>query len=478
MKENADAMEKKKFKLKMPHTFVLLFCITVVAGLLTHIIPAGTYDRITIDDRELVDPATYHAVEAAPATLFQILQAFPKGLEQAAEIVFFIFIVGGSFYVVQKSGAIDAGIAAVVRKTSKKGILLVPILSIVFAFGGGVYGMAEECLPFIPALVVLCVSLGYDSIAAAAIALVATCAGFTGAFLNPFTVGVAQGIAGLPLMSGLGYRIIVFSVMVAITITYLILYCLKIKKNPEKSLMHEIDRNRDIKMDLIKTAFTTRHKVILLVVLGTFALLVFGVLKYHWYIQEISGLFFGMAILVGILSGRGSNQLAEDFLEGCSSLTYGALVVGLARGVLVIFTDSHVIDTIIWGMANAIQELPSVITSLGIYIAQIVISFYCAFRKRHGGPDDAGALSACGYCRSNKADGGARISVRRRIHQCHHSAFRLLHGRSGPGGYSISKMDQMDYASRRHLVGGRQHFHSDCQCDPLRTVLREDKKTK
>lgn len=375
MKENADAMEKKKFKLKMPHTFVLLFCITVVAGLLTHIIPAGTYDRITIDDRELVDPATYHAVEAAPATLFQILQAFPKGLEQAAEIVFFIFIVGGSFYVVQKSGAIDAGIAAVVRKTSKKGILLIPILSIVFAFGGGVYGMAEECLPFIPALVVLCVSLGYDSIAAAAIALVATCAGFTGAFLNPFTVGVAQGIAELPLMSGLGYRIIVFSVMVAITITYLILYCLKIKKNPEKSLMHEIDRNRDIKMDLIKTAFTTRHKVILLVVLGTFALLVFGVLKYHWYIQEISGLFFGMAILVGILSGRGSNQLAEDFLEGCSSLTYGALVVGLARGVLVIFTDSHVIDTIIWGMANAIQELPSVITSLGIYIAQIVISF-------------------------------------------------------------------------------------------------------
>ena len=375
MKENADAMEKKKFKLKMPHTFVLLFCITVVAGLLTHIIPAGTYDRITIDDRELVDPATYHAVEAAPATLFQILQAFPKGLEQAAEIVFFIFIVGGSFYVVQKSGAIDAGIAAVVRKTSKKGILLVPILSIVFAFGGGVYGMAEECLPFIPALVVLCVSLGYDSIAAAAIALVATCAGFTGAFLNPFTVGVAQGIAGLPLMSGLGYRIIVFSVMVAITITYLILYCLKIKKNPEKSLMHEIDRNRDIKMDLIKTAFTTRHKVILLVVLGTFALLVFGVLKYHWYIKEISGLFFGMAILVGILSGRESNQLAEDFLEGCSSLTYGALVVGLARGVLVIFTDSHVIDTIIWGMANAIQELPSVITSLGIYIAQIVISF-------------------------------------------------------------------------------------------------------
>lgn len=374
MKENANAVEKKKFKLKMPHTFVLLFCIAIVAGLLTYIIPAGAYDRVEFDGREIVDPATYHSVEAAPATLFQILKSFPKGLEQAAAIVFFIFIVGGSFYVVQKSGAIDAGIAAAVRKTSNKGILLIPLLSIVFAFGGGVYGMAEETLPFIPALVILCVSLGYDSMTGAAIALAATCAGFTGAFLNPFTVGVAQGIAELPLMSGLGYRLIVFSVMVVITITYLILYCLKIKKNPEKSLMYEIDKKRDIQIDLVNTAFTAKHKIILLVVLGTFALLVFGVLKYGWYIQEISGLFFGMAIVVGIISRRGLNQLAEDFLEGCSVLAYGALVVGLARGILVIFTDSNVIDTIIWGMANAIQGLPSMITSLGIYVVQIIIS--------------------------------------------------------------------------------------------------------
>lgn len=375
MKEDATVnVEKKKFKLKMPHTFVLLFCIAVVAGLLTYVIPAGSYDRIDFEGRQIVDPATYHAVDATPATLFQVLKAFPKGLEQAAAIVFFIFIVGGSFFVVQKSGAIDAGIAAAVRKTSNKGILIIPILSIVFAFGGGIYGMAEECLPFIPALVILCISLGYDSMTGAAIALVATCSGFTGAFLNPFTVGVAQGIAELPLFSGLGFRLVVFSVMVAITITYLILYCLRIKKNPEKSLMHEIDKKREINLDLNNTKFTAQHKIILLVVLATFALLVFGVLKYGWYIQEISGLFFGMAIIVGIISRRGLNQLAEDFLEGCALLAYGALVVGMARGILVIFTDSNVIDTIIWGMANAIQGLPSTITSIGIYVAQIIIS--------------------------------------------------------------------------------------------------------
>lgn len=374
MEEKSLSVEKKKFKLKMPHTFVLLFCIAIIAGLLTYVIPAGAYDRIDFEGRQIADAETYHSVDATPATLFGVLKAFPKGLEQAAAIVFFIFIVGGSFFVVQKSGAIDAGIAAAVRKTSSKGILIIPILSIIFAFGGGIYGMAEECLPFIPALVILCISLGYDSMTGAAIALVATCSGFTGAFLNPFTVGVAQGIAQLPLFSGLGYRLIVFAVMVTITITFLILYCLKIKKNPEKSLMYEIDKKREINIDLANTEFTTTHKVILLAVLATFGLLVFGVLKYGWYIQEISGLFFGMAIVVGIISRRGLNQLADDFLEGCALLAYGALVVGLARGILVIFTDANVIDTIIWGMANAIQGLPSAITSLGIYVAQIIIS--------------------------------------------------------------------------------------------------------
>lgn len=367
-------VEKKKFKLKMPHTFVLLFCIAIVAGLLTYVIPSGTYDRVDFEGRQIVDSTSYHAVDATPATLFQVLKAFPKGLEQAAAIVFFIFIVGGSFYVVQKSGAIDAGIAAAVRKTSNKGILIIPILSIVFAFGGGVYGMAEECLPFIPALVILCISLGYDSITGAAIALVATCAGFTGAFLNPFTVGVAQGIAELPLFSGLGYRMIVFAVMVTITITFLIRYCLKIKKNPEKSPMYEIDKKREINIDIANTEFTLKHKIILITVLCTFGLLVFGVLKYGWYIQEISGLFFGMAIVVGIISQRGLNQLADDFLEGCAMLAYGALIVGLARGILVILTDANVIDTIISAMATAIQGMPTAITSLGIYIAQIIIS--------------------------------------------------------------------------------------------------------
>jgi uncharacterized ion transporter superfamily protein YfcC len=372
-----EIVEKKesKFKFKMPHTWVLLFTLVIIAALFTYVIPAGSYDRVEQNGRQIVDAATYHAVDPNPAGLFDVLKAFPKGLEQACQIVFFIFIVGGAFYVVQQTGAIDAGIAAAVRRTAGKGFLIIPLLSALFAFGGGVYGMAEETLPFIPALVVLCVSLGYDSITGASIALVATCAGFTGAFLNPFTIGVAQGIAELPLFSGMQYRLIIFAITVITTITFIMIYCSKIKKNPEKSLMYEIDKARDLKIDISKQEFNGRHKLILLTVLGTFALLIFGVIKYGWYIQEICALFLGMAILAGLISGRGFSALADDFIAGCAGLAYGALIVGLARAILVIFTDANVIDTIIWSMANCIKGLPSAVTAIGIYVVQIIISW-------------------------------------------------------------------------------------------------------
>jgi uncharacterized ion transporter superfamily protein YfcC len=373
--EDNNTVEKKKFKIKMPHTFVLLTTLAIIAGLLTYVIPAGSYDRVEVNNRTVVDPATFHEVEAVPATLFSVVQSFPKGLEQAAQIVFFIFIIGGAFFAVTKTGVFDVGIAIAVKKLSNKGIILIPVLSYIFALGGGVIGMAEELLPFIPILVLLCIKLGYDSVSGAAIALACSCSGFTGAFLNPFTVGVAQGIAELPLFSALWYRVIVWIVVVTATTIFLVLYCLKIKKDPTKSPMYEIDSKRELNINMENTTFSPRHKIILVVVLLTFVLLIYGVLTYGWYIREIAGLFFGMAIVVSLVSGRGLNQSAEDFLEGCSVLAYGALVVGLARAILVIFTDANVIDTIIHGMASAIQGMPSIITALGIYIAQILISF-------------------------------------------------------------------------------------------------------
>jgi uncharacterized ion transporter superfamily protein YfcC len=374
--ENGQNNGKKKFKLVMPHTWVLLFLLSVVAVVCTYVIKPGLYDRVeNADGRMLVEPGSYHGVEGNPAGLMDLLGAFPRGLVEAALIVFLIFICGGAFFIVQKSGAIEQGISALIRKTRNKSVIIVPILSFVFAFGGGIYGMAEEVLPFIPILVMLSLAMGYDSITGVAITLVACCAGFTGAFLNPFTVGVAQGIADLPLFSGLGFRIIVFAVVVAITIVYLMWYCARIKKNPQKSPMYEIDQKRTDSVDIEDTTFTNRNKIILIEVLLTFVLLVFGVLKWAWYIEEIGALFFGMAIVVGITTGKGINNIADEFIEGCAQIAYGALIVGLARGILVILTNANVIDTIIYGLANAVEGLPSVLSAAGIYIVQIIISF-------------------------------------------------------------------------------------------------------
>ena len=466
-----DTTEKKKFKLKMPHTFVLLTALAIIAGILTYAIPAGSYDRVEVNGRTVVDPATYHAVQEAPATLFAVLQAFPKGLEQAAQIVFFIFIIGGAFFAVTKTGVFDVGIAIAVKKLSNKGILLIPVLAYIFALGGGIIGMAEELLPFVPILVLLCIRLGYDSLSGAAIALACACSGFTGAFLNPFTVGVAQGIAELPLFSGLWYRVIVWVVVVTATTTYLVLYCLKIKKDPEKSPMYEIDQKRELTAVLADAKFTTRHKLILLTIVVTFVLLVYGVLKYGWYIMEIAGLFFGMAIVVSLVSGRGLNQSAEDFLEGCASIALGALVVGLARSILVILTDANVIDTIIYGMATAIQGLPSMITAVGIYIAQVIISFIV--------PSGSGMAALTMPVLSPLAD---IVGVTRQTtvlaYQFADGFTNVITPLSGYfmaglalAGDPLSEVDQVDHAPCSPLVGTRRYLRCHCRRHPFRTVL-------
>jgi len=365
---------KRRFRFSLPHTWVLLFVLIIIAAIATHIIPAGQYERIEVDGRTLVDPSSFHAVEANPAGISDILTAFPNGLQEAVGIVFFIFVVAGSFYVVQQTGAIDAGISVIIKNSKGFEWLVIPILSTIFVVGGAIFGMAEEILPLIPALCVLCIKLGYDSILAAGMALAATLVGYTGAFLNPFTVGLAQGIAELPLFSGMWYRIIIFCVTMSMCIGYFMLYGRKIKKNPEKSVVYEIDQKREL-IDYDSIVMTTRHKLILLVLLIAVIFLIIGVTRWGWFIIEISGLFLGMAIVSGLISGRGVNQMAEDLVQGCANITFGAMIVGLARGVLVILTNANVIDTIIAGMASTIQNMPSQLAALGMYGVQMIISF-------------------------------------------------------------------------------------------------------
>ena len=369
--------EQEKKKKKVPHVYVILLAVIAVCVILTHIVPAGQYERIEMEDgRMVVDPDSFTYIDSNPLGIFDFLSAIPKGLMETAEIIFFIFIVGGSFAVVQATGAIDAGLGKVTKSMMGKEKLIIPIVMLVFSVGGGVFGLAEETLPFIPIMITLCIALGFDSLVGAGIVLAGAGAGFTGAFMNPFTIGVAQNIAELPLFSGMKFRILSYICFVILAIVWMYFYASKVKKNPETSIMYEEDKKREDVLDLNNLIeFTFRHKMVLLVVLLTMIMLVVGVSKFGWYIQEIAALFLGMGIIAALIGGLGLNRFAEELIVGMGNLAGGALVVGFARGILVVLTEGQIMDTILYAVSNGVSNLPSVLGAMGMYVFQCLMNF-------------------------------------------------------------------------------------------------------
>jgi len=363
-------------KTKIPHTYVLLISLTVLAAILTWVVPAGRYERAVDRGRTLIDPASFHAVQAQPAGIFEVLLAFPKALVEVADIIFYIFIIGGTFGVLNRTGLIQGGIQALVKRIGGRQALIVPVLTLVFAIGGGTIGIAEETLVFLPALLLLARSLGYDSLTAGGIALVGANAGFAAAFMNPFTVGVAQGIVGLPLFSGIGFRVVLWVVMTTVTIIFLSRYAARVKANPGISLMREFDLKRETKAsgdeDIL---FTRRHVAVLVVTVAALIVLVLGAIRWHWGLLQLSGLFFGLAIAAGPIGGLSLDDTARSFIQGAQDMTYAGLVVGLARGALVILRDANVIDSMTHAMAAVVGRWSSSISVIGIYLMQNLLHF-------------------------------------------------------------------------------------------------------
>lgn len=356
-------------KLRVPHTFALLFGLIVLAAVATHWIPSGSFDRVDHQGRELVVPESYHRVATRPAGPAEVFLAFPQGLMETAHIVFYIFLIGGAFGVINATGAIEALIHGIVRACRGNGEVVIAVLVVLFSLGGATIGMAEETLVFLPALVVLARRLGYDELTAGAIGLVGAGAGFAGAFLNPFTVGVAQDIAGLPVFSGLGYRLVVWATITTITVLYIIWTARRRRTTPTAG-----DPTTPT-AGLGPAALGARTWSVLAVLLGSLVAVVVGAMSWGWGIFELSGLFFAVGILAGLLGGLGANRTAEQFVEGAAAIAGGALVVGLARGVLVIFEGSSVTDTILYGMASTVRNLPADISIAGIYGIQVLLNF-------------------------------------------------------------------------------------------------------
>ena len=346
-------------KKSFPNTYVIIFALVVISAILTWFIPGGSYIRG--EDGSL----TFERVASVPQT-WQVFTAFFNGFVKQAEIIIFILIVGGAFQLLNSTGAVDMGIRSFMRAFGGHDRIVLASIAVLFSAGGAIFGMSEETIPFVGIAVPLAISMGYDAVTGFLIVYVASNVGFSSAFLNPFTVGIAQQMCGLPLFSGMGYRIVCWVLLTALTVAFILWYASKHKHEPVSA---------DMPADSV-AGINARHKAVLLILLGTILALVIGVTCFDWYIAEISALFLVMGILCGIIGGFGANGTVNQFLAGAKDIMSAALIVALASGMVIILQDGKVMDSILYGLQSGLDGSGKVPSLSLMYATQAVINFF------------------------------------------------------------------------------------------------------
>jgi uncharacterized ion transporter superfamily protein YfcC len=377
-----NANQGRNDRFRMPHTLVIVGALIAIVLVLSWLIPSGTYERIEKDGRTVTVPGTYRQVEKHYLGPQWLLTSPIKGFLDGALIIGFLLVIGGAFNVIQETGSIDFAIRRVTAALSRRPALeklTIPVLMIIFSLGGSVFGMAEETIPFILIFVPLSLSLGYDSIVGVSIPFLGAAAGFAAAFFNPFTVGVAQGLAGLPLYSGLGYRIITWFLGTAVMIGWVMVYAARVKKHPESSPVYELDRARDHappSPDEALPPWTGRHAAVLALFLASMAILVVGILKYQWFIEEIGALFLAMGLVMGAVAGLRPDRLASSFVAGAKDMVTVTLIIACGRALLILAREGQILDTVLFYSSQAISGLPVVMAAWLMFLVQSGINFF------------------------------------------------------------------------------------------------------
>lgn len=356
------------------NAFVLIFCVIVVAAILTYIVPAGEYERVDVGGRTVVNPDTFQFTEQSPVGLFQIFTSVHSGMVAGTDIIFFVLIVGGAFGVLKATGALDALIVTVTRKLANKELLLIPVLMLFFAAGGTLMGMSEETIVYIAIITPLAIALGFDSIVGFAIVSLGANIGFLSAILNPFNVGIAQEIAELPMFSGMGLRIVMFVTFYLAGVIYVYRYAKKIKEQPDLRYIGNSKTSRNSELNE-HTKLETRHKWVLGVFLFNFVFLIIGVLKFDWYITEIAGLFLLFGILIGFIGKLNATKIADSFMEGSKELIGGALIIGFAQAILIVFQDGKLMDSLLFYASSMLGQMAPAFNAIGMFVVQLFLNF-------------------------------------------------------------------------------------------------------
>ncbi|MCB0518134.1 MAG: putative basic amino acid antiporter YfcC [Lewinellaceae bacterium] len=366
---------------KFPDTLLILLVILGIFILLTWILPAGEFERSDLGGRTVVVPGTYARVEQQPQGIGDFLMAPILGFVSAAQIIAFVFMVGGAFSILARTGAIDAGLQAIVKTGQQypgRKKWIIPVLVALFSLAGATFGMSEEVLVFVLITIPLSLALGYDSIVGVSISFVGAGTGFAGAFINPFTIGIAQGIAELPPFSGIEYRMVVWAVLTLVSILFLLRYARRIEKDPLRSTVYELDRQRNlVAFDSANhLELTLRRKLTIGLLFVALAVLVVGVSRWDWYIDEITGLFIAMGILAAIFGGLSAEKAVAAFQEGARDMMVPALVIALAKGLIVVASEGKIIDTLLNSVASAAGDMPPFLSAEIMFVVQSFLNFF------------------------------------------------------------------------------------------------------
>ena len=375
---------------KVPHVYAIIFALMVIFAVLTWIVPSGSYQRQEVNGREVTVAGTYEQSEKTYIDeetgdevdlrqgVFDVLQAPTRGIQEAIEVVAFILIVGGSFQVITKTGAITSGMGRVVRRFKNKDILIIPIAMVLFALGGTSFGMAEETLPFFAIFMPIMMAMGFDSMTAFMVVFVGARTGYIASTINPFNVLIAQGILGIQGNPQLWLRMIAWVVLTAVAITWVVLYARRVKKNPESSITFEDDIAKKVEFAADESAldaeFTGRQKGVLAVFIAGMCLIIWGLVTQGWYMNEISAVFLAMGLLAGVSAGFSQDVIAQEFVAGIADFAFSAIVVGLARGILVIASDGMIIDTILNALATGLGGIPAVLFTTLLYAVENLLA--------------------------------------------------------------------------------------------------------
>ena len=352
-------------KLRFPHPLTLLVAFIALAALMSYVLPAGQFERRDdpVTGRKVVVAGTYHSVPQQPVSPFQAVVAIPKGFADAASVIALVFLVGGAFGVVDQTGALRRGVGWLVQRLRRRELLVIPICCIAFATGGALENMQEEIIPLVPVLLLLTMHLGFDPLVAAAMSVGAAGVGSAFSPINPFQVGIAQKLAGLPLLSASGFRLVFLALALAIWIGATIRYA---RKTRTVGAIARVETSDPV---------GTRDGLVLGLVIVTFAIFIVGVMKYGWDFDQMSALFFIMGVLAGVIGGLGVNGTADAFVEGFRSMAFAGMLIGFARAIYVVAAQGQIIDTIVNGLFAPLSHLPVGVAAAGMMVVQFLVHF-------------------------------------------------------------------------------------------------------